>query len=111
MRLITRLISLSLAGMLVVSLSAAAQSGTFSDEQLGQFVEAQNEVMEIRDDYVARIEATDDREAAMALEQEGNQLMIEAVEDTGLTVEAYSEIAQAASEDMELSKRIRSMMN
>jgi len=38
-------------------------------------------------------------------------MMVEAVEDTGLTVETYSEIAQAASQDMELAERIQAKMN
>ena len=67
--------------------------------------------MEIRDDYVERIESTDDRDEAMELEQEANEMMVEAVEDTGLTVDTYSAIAQAASQDSDLAERIQAMMN
>jgi len=91
------------------SLSAIAQDASFSDQQINQFVTAKNAVMEIRDDYVQRIEATDDRDEAMALEQEANQMMVQAVEDTGLTVDMYSEIAQSATQDTALAERINSM--
>ena len=111
MRLRTLLAPLGLAALLTFSLGAFAQETDFSDQQLDQFVSAQDDVMDIRDEYVQRIEATDDRDEAMALEQEANQMMVEAVEDTGLTVETYSEIAQAASQDMELAERIQDMMN
>mgnify|MGYP006285773699 FL=1 len=47
----------------------------------------------------------------MALEQEGNEMMVEAVEETGLTVDTYSSIAQAASDNPDLAERIESMMN
>jgi len=111
MRLRTLLAPLSLAALLTFSMAAVAQEADFSDQELDQFVSAQDDVMDIRDEYVQRIEATDDRDEAMALEQEANQMMVEAVEDTGLTVETYSEIAQAASQDMELAERIQDMMN
>ncbi|MDR9432843.1 MAG: DUF4168 domain-containing protein [Spiribacter sp.] len=100
---------LSLLGLLMFSLSAIAQDASFSDQQINQFVTAKNAVMEIRDDYVQRIEATDDRDEAMALEQEANQMMVQAVEDTGLTVDMYSEIAQSATQDTALAERINSM--
>lgn len=111
MRLRTLLAPLGLAALLTFSMGAVAQETDFSDQQLDQFVSAQDDVMDIRDEYVQRIEATDDRDEAMALEQEANQMMVEAVEDTGLTVETYSEIAQAASQDMELAERIQAKMN
>ena len=105
------LMAIGFAGMLVFSVSVAAQGGDFSDQQINQFVDAQNDVMEIRDEYVQRIEATEDRDQVMALEQEANQMMVDAVEDTGLTVDTYSEIAQSASENPELAERIRSVMS
>lgn len=105
------LIPFGMAGMLALSMSVAAQESDFSDDQINQFVDAQDEVMEIRDEYVERIESTDDRDEAMELEQEANEMMVEAVEDTGLTVDTYSAIAQAASEDSDLAERIQSMMN
>ncbi len=111
MQIKTPLMSLSLAALLMASMGASAQSTEFSDEQLNQFVEAQSEVMEIRNEYVQQIESTEDREEAMALEQEGNEMMIEAVEDTGLSVDTYSAIAQAASDNQDLAQRIESMMN
>ncbi|RZU98762.1 DUF4168 domain-containing protein [Spiribacter vilamensis] len=110
MRIKTTLTSLSLAALMAASMTAGAQSTDFSGEQIDQFVEAQNEVMEIRNEYVQRIESTEDREEAMALEQEGNEMMVEAVEDTGLEVDTYSSIAQAASENQELAERIQSKM-
>ncbi|MDR9414454.1 MAG: DUF4168 domain-containing protein [Spiribacter salinus] len=111
MRFKTLLIPFSLAGLLALSMTVSAQEADFSDDQLDQFVSAQDEVMEIRDDYVERIESTDDRDEAMELEQEANEMMVEAVEDTGLTVDTYSAIAQAASQDSDLAERIQAMMN
>jgi len=41
--------------------------------------------------------------------KEANQMMVQAVEDTGLTVDMYSEIAQSATQDTALAERINSM--
>jgi len=113
MRIKTSLIALGLASALATaSMTVGAQEDAgFSDSELNNFVDAQTEVMEIRNEYVQRIESTEDREEAMALEQEGNEMMIEAVEDTGLSVDEYSAIAQAASDNPDLAERIESLMN
>jgi hypothetical protein len=103
--------AIGFAGMLAFSVLATAQNGDFSDQQINQFVDAQSDVMEIRDEYVQRIESAEDRDDVMALEQEANQMMVEAVEETGLTVDTYSDIAQSASENPELAERIRSVMS
>ena len=105
------LIALGFAGTLAFSVSVTAQEGNFSDQEINQFVNAQNEVMQIRDEYVQRIGATEDRDEVMELEQEANEMMVDAVEDTGLTVSTYSNIAQAASENPELAERIREIMS
>jgi GTP1/Obg family GTP-binding protein len=113
MRIKTAITALGLAGALMTgSMTVSAQQNAdFSESELNQFVEAQTEVMEIRNEYVQRIESTEDREEAMALEQEGNEMMVEAVEETGLSVDTYSSIAQAASDNPDLAERIQSMMN
>lgn len=105
------LVTLGLAVGLAFSSSALAQESDFSNQQLDQFVNAQTQVMEIRDEYVERIEATEDRDEAMALEQEANQVMVDAVENTGLSVDTYSAIAQSASESPDLAERIRALMS
>ena len=101
-----------LAGALfLVSFCQAAFAQRFSDSEIELFVEAQDQVMEIRDEYIVLLEQAEDRDEAMALEQEASQLMVNAVEETGIGVAEYSAIAEAAAEDIDLAERIRELMN
>ena len=110
--MILRFKAIVLAGVLaLIGFSQPTLAQSFSDSDIELFVEAQAEVMEIRDEYVVLLEEAEDRDEAMALEQEASQLMVDAVEETGISVADYSAIAEAAAEDMELAERIRELMN
>ncbi|PWG65776.1 DUF4168 domain-containing protein [Sediminicurvatus halobius] len=89
----------------------APSAADFSEDQLESFAEAHGEVMEVRDDYTQRLQEAEGREQAMSLQEEANEKMVEAVTDTGLSVEEYGQIARAASNDTELAERIQQMMN
>lgn len=82
----------------------------YSSEELERFAEAHSAVMAIRDEYTQRLQEAEDRDQAMELQEEANERMVEAVTDTGLSVEEYGEIARAASGDTELAERIQGMM-
>jgi len=88
----------------------APSASDFSESDLQEFAEAHSSVMEIRDDYTQRLQEAEGREQAMELQEEANERMVEAVTDTGLSVEEYGQIARAASNDTELAERIQSMM-
>ncbi|SFX69473.1 DUF4168 domain-containing protein [Marinospirillum alkaliphilum] len=83
----------------------------FSDVDLEKFVGVQGTLEEIRQDYTQRLEAAGDQEAANRLQQEAGQLMVEAVQDEGLDVETYNQIAMALQTDQQLRDRVESMMN
>lgn len=105
---------LGLSGPVLAQDDGRAGSNTeasFSEETLEQFVEAHSEVMAIRDEYTERLQEAEDRDEAMALQEEANERMVSAVTDTGLSVEEYGQIAQAASADTELAERIEGMMD
>lgn len=78
----------------------------FSQEELQQFANAWDEVTEIREDYTQRMQEAEDRDAARELQQEANDEMVEAVRDTGISLESYGAIAQAAASSPELADRI-----
>ncbi|UEX78967.1 DUF4168 domain-containing protein [Sediminicurvatus halobius] len=103
------LLALALGGP-VLAQNDEGGAGGYSEETLQQFVEAHSGVLAIRDEYTQRLQEADDREQAMALQEEANERMVNAVTDTGLSVEEYGEIARAASGDTELSERIQDMM-
>jgi len=90
--------------------TAAEASASIPDSALELFVEAEQKVSEIRDDYQGRIGLVADQpDQAMELQQQAQQKMVEAVEDAGLAVMQYNQIAQLASTDESLRSRIQSM--
>ena len=82
-----------------------------TDTDLERFVEVQTDIQEITAEYSARLEGVEDPEEAAQLQQEASQMMVEAVEDTGLDVATYNNIAVALETDEELRERVQSMMN
>lgn len=82
------------------------QAAPLTEEKLDQFVEALSEVHEIRNEAAQELEATTDPEDAQAVQQKAQQQMIEAVEEAGLTIEEYNQIATMMGSDPELQERI-----
>lgn len=87
-----------------------AQDANFSDNELQQFVEAQAGVMEVREDYIAKIEAADSQQEAQELQMEANDKMVNVIEEVGMDIPSYNAIATAYSSQPEVRNRIDSMM-
>jgi GTP1/Obg family GTP-binding protein len=85
----------------------AASDIEVSDAQLESFVDVQGSLSEIQQDYSGRMENVEDPKKANELRQQANAEMIEAVEESGLTVESFNQIAQAAQNDPELQQRLQ----
>jgi hypothetical protein len=82
------------------------QAAPVSEAKLDQFVTALNEVHAIRNEAAEELEATTDPQDAQEVQQKAQQQMIEAVEEAGLTIEEYNQIATMMSSDPELQERI-----
>lgn len=107
----TTAIALALATAPVVTLtaqSAAAQSeSSYSSEELDIFTNALLDVAEVRQKFTPRLQGAETEDEQMAIVQEANAEIMQVIEDTdGMTVDRYTEIAQAASEDQQLNQRI-----
>jgi len=81
-----------------------------SDEQIASFVEAYVAVNEVREEYTARLQEAEDQEEAQALQMEANDAMSAAIEDTGLSVEEYQNVAMAVSADAEVREQVTQML-
>ena len=86
-----------------------AAAAPVSDADLQNFVEAANEVSEIRDDFTGRLEGVESQEEAQALQLEAQEKMVEAVEASGIDVTQYNEIATRLQADPELQQRAEAM--
>lgn len=88
----------------------SAESADYDDEELKQFVEAQDGINDIRDEYMEKIESADDQEKAQELQMEANDEMVTVIEDTGLDIPTYNAIATAYNSEPEVRDRIDEMM-
>lgn len=77
-----------------------------TEEQLEQFADALDEIERINDEFVAQLEQAESQEQAQELQIAAQSEMVEAVEDSGLTVEEYNAIAYRMQNDPEIQARI-----
>jgi len=80
-----------------------------STAELESFSEARTAITEIQQDYSQRLQGADDPEKANALQQEANEEMISAVQETGLDVESFNTIAMAVQNDPELQQELQNI--
>ena len=80
-----------------------------SDAQLEKFSEAQSDVREVRKDWQDKLQNAESQEKAMQNRQKATQEMVEAVRDSGLSVDEYNGIAKAAQSNPEFAKRVQDM--
>lgn len=90
--------------------AAAQQSTDFSDDQLKQFIQAQEGVMDVREEYIEKIEAADSQEQAQELQMEANDEMVSIIEDVGMDIPTYNSIATAYSSEPQVRNRIDALM-
>lgn len=83
------------------------QATDIADGDVEKFAEAQGKVQGIKGRYQRQVQANvKEPEKAMAIQQQAQQEMVQAVKDTGLDVRKYNQIAQLAQYDPELRQRI-----
>jgi hypothetical protein len=82
------------------------QSALISEVKLDQFVDALSEIHIIRQTTAVELEAAADTEEAQRVQQEAQERMVEVVEESGLTVEEYNNIATMMSTNPELASRV-----
>jgi GTP1/Obg family GTP-binding protein len=81
-----------------------------SDQQLQQFADAQMEIAGIQQEFSGRLQEVEDPEKARELQREANEEMTTAVEEAGLDVESFNQIAMAIQNDPELQQQLTSML-
>lgn len=87
------------------------QAADFSEADLKKFADVQEDLEGIRSEYSGRLESTEDPDQAAQLQQEASQKMVQTVQDKGLDVDTYSNIALAIQSDPELRDKVQSMLN
>lgn len=96
-----------------VQAQESGNAGTFADDideqQLEAFVVARAEVQEIQQEYTQRLQATEGNEQAAELQAEAQEKMVSAVENEGLSVQEFNQIADAAQNDPEVREKVQEM--
>lgn len=75
------------------------------EDELRAFTEAQVEIEGLRGEYQTRLQEAEGQEEARQIEQEANEEMVGVVEDQGLDVQRYTQIARAIDSDPDLRQR------
>ena len=86
--------------------AAGTQKTNYDESDLKQFVEAQEAINGIRDEYITKIENTDSQEKAQSLQMEANDQMAESIDDAGLDIPTYNAIATAYNSEPEVRERV-----
>ncbi|WP_110686827.1 DUF4168 domain-containing protein [Salinicola aestuarinus] len=86
---------------------AAAQN--FSDEQLQQFADASQDIASVSQDYTEQLQNASGDEEQQEIRKQANEEMIEAVQDSGMSVEEFNSIGQAIQQDPQLMQRVQGM--
>jgi hypothetical protein len=81
-----------------------------SKQELSQFAEAQGQISVIQQDFSSQLQGVEDPEKAQELRVQANEEMTAAVEDAGLDVQSFNNIAMAIQNDPELQQRLTAMM-
>jgi len=81
-------------------------STQLSDKKLNQFIGAYSDVQTIREDFSAKVQGVQDRSRVQALQQKAQSEMIEAVQEAGLSVPEYNQIAALMDSDPTLRQKV-----
>lgn len=82
-----------------------------SEEQIEAFAQAYVQLSQVREEYTARVQAAENQEQARELQQEANDAMTAAIEEAGLSVEEYQQVALAINANAELRERVTEMLS
>ena len=88
---------------------AQKSADDFSDSELKRFVNLQDEIGKIREEYVDKIESAESEDKARELQQEAQSAMVSAIEEAGMSVQDYNAIAVAYNSNPDVQKRVDSM--
>lgn len=91
-------------------LEEQAAAGDFSEQQVKNFAEAHPEVIELQNRYLQLIQKAPSQEEAQVLQEQAMIELNEVVQRHGLTLEQFTEIAEAAATDPEMMEQIREEM-
>lgn len=86
------------------------EAADISDKKLEKFADSLGEIMEIREDFTAKLEKTGDPAEAQQLQQQANEKMMNTVQENDLSIEEYNAINRAVQNDPKLRDKVIAMI-
>jgi hypothetical protein len=77
-----------------------------NDRTLDRFAEAYVAIRRIQSDFADQLGEVEEREKARELQQEAQEKMVTAVEEAGLSVSEYNQVARRMQNDPELREKV-----
>ena len=125
MKLDQRIPALTMTALLVASGAAFAQGGAgdpaaappppanldVDDATVSEFADAFLSVQEISEDLTEKLSEAPSAEAAQTMQREAQDKMAQSVEESGISVEEYNDIAVGMRQDPELAERVKTAVN
>ena len=90
--------------------TASSPEVKVDDKTVNDFAKAFSSIQQINADLTSELEAASDPAVAQTLQQEAQSEMVEAVEEAGITVNDYNEIATRLQHDQRLAQRVQEAM-
>ncbi len=66
--------------------------------------------MEVREEYIEKIESAESQQKAQELQMEANDEMVSVIEDVGIDIPTYNAIATAYSSEPKVRNRVDALM-
>ncbi len=86
------------------------EAADISDQKLEKFADSLGEIMEIREDFTAKLEKTGDPAEAQQLQQQANEKMMNTVQENDLSIQEYNAINRAVQNDPKLRDKVIAMI-
>lgn len=90
--------------------ATGTQKTNYTDDQLKKFVKVQEDISDIREQYIPKIEKTEDKNKAQQLQMEANDKMVTAIQEKGLDIPTYNAIATAYNSEPQVRNRVDALM-
>ena len=86
------------------------EAADISDKKLEKVADSLGEIMEIREDFTAKLEKTGDPAEAQQLQQQANEKMMNTVQENDLSIQEYNAINRAVQNDPKLRDKVIAMI-
>ncbi|MGP4843870.1 DUF4168 domain-containing protein [Marinobacter sp. 1Y8] len=90
--------------------ATGTQKKNYSDQELKKFVEVQENIGSIRDEFIPKIEEAESQSAAQELQMKANDKMVAAIQEEGMDIPTYNAIATAYNSEPQVRNRVDALM-